>query len=225
MDSRFGGFQPSIVFPVVLIGWIFSLCLHEFSHAAVAYRGGDHSVREKGYLSFNPLKYIDPTLSLVLPILFLIFGGIGLPGGSVLINQSRLKSPLWQSAVSLAGPLSNAVFTVLLALVFHSSPTLAGTSWGIALAFLLELQVCAVLFNLLPVPGLDGFGIIAPFLPKEMRDQARLFGRNGVMILFAVMWIPSINHAFWNIVDGVVSFMGINPYLADLGRVVFQFWR
>jgi Zn-dependent protease len=65
-----------ITFLVVLVGWIFSLCLHEFSHALVAYYGGDTSVRDKGYLTFNPLKYTHPLYSIVLPLLFLVMGGI-----------------------------------------------------------------------------------------------------------------------------------------------------
>ena len=98
-----------ITFLVVLVGWVFSLCLHEFSHALVAYLGGDFTVREKGYLTFNPLKYTHPIYSLLLPILFLVMGGIGLPGGAVYIETWRLRSRKWESAVALAGPLSNLV--------------------------------------------------------------------------------------------------------------------
>ena len=60
-----------MTFLVVLIGWIFSLSLHEFAHALVAYYGGDTSVRDKGYLTFNPLKYTHPLYSIALPLLFL----------------------------------------------------------------------------------------------------------------------------------------------------------
>ena len=69
-----------LTFMIVLLGWIFSLCLHEFSHALVAYYGGDYTVKDKGYLTFNPLKYTHPVFSLLLPLLFLVMGGIGLPG-------------------------------------------------------------------------------------------------------------------------------------------------
>jgi len=70
-----------VTFLVVIVGWVFSLCLHEFSHALVAYYGGDTSVREKGYLTFNPLKYTHPVYSILMPMIFLLLGGIGLPGG------------------------------------------------------------------------------------------------------------------------------------------------
>ncbi len=68
-----------LTFVVVLIGWIFSLCLHEFSHTLVAYLGGDTTVKDKGYLTFNPLKYTHPVYSLLIPLIFLVLGGIGLP--------------------------------------------------------------------------------------------------------------------------------------------------
>jgi len=70
-------------FVIIFFGWIFSLCLHEFSHALVAYYGGDTTVKDKGYLTFNPLKYTHPFLSLILPLIILLMGGIGLPGGAV----------------------------------------------------------------------------------------------------------------------------------------------
>ena len=57
---------------IVLAGWIFTLCFHEFSHALVAYAGGDKSVKKKGYLTFNPVRYMHPFLSLVLPVLRII---------------------------------------------------------------------------------------------------------------------------------------------------------
>ncbi len=69
-------------FFIVTVLWIFSVCLHEFGHAIVAYYGGDTSVREKGYLTFNPLKYTHPVYSLLMPVIFMMLGGIGLPGGA-----------------------------------------------------------------------------------------------------------------------------------------------
>ncbi|BBD63966.1 peptidase, M50 family protein [Nostoc commune NIES-4072] len=63
----------------ICLGWILSLCLHEFGHALIAYWGGDTSVKDKGYLTLNPLKYTEPSLSLVLPLFFLLIGSIALP--------------------------------------------------------------------------------------------------------------------------------------------------
>src|SRR5512146_2988962 len=124
-----------MTFSIVLFGWIFSLCLHEFSHALVAYYGGDYTVREKGYLTFNPLKYTHPVYSIVLPLLFVMIGGIGLPGGAVYIERWRLRSRRWETAVSLAGPAANLLLAVVLGLLLRLAPADRSGIWP-ALAFL-----------------------------------------------------------------------------------------
>src|SRR5512142_3232633 len=137
-----------MTFIIVIIGWLFSLCLHEFSPALVAYYGGDTSVRENGYLTFNPLNYTHPVYSILLPMVFLLLGGIGLPGGAVYIERWRLRSKGWESAVSLAGPAANLFLAVVLAVVLRFAPPGAGGVWP-ALAFLAMLQVTALVLNLI----------------------------------------------------------------------------
>ena len=154
-----------MTFVVVILGWVVSLTLHEFSHAFVAYRGGDFTVKEKGYLTFNPLKYTHPVYSILLPMIFLLLGGIGLPGGAVYIETWRLYSDKWKTAVSLAGPISNLFLAFLLGMIRRFGPVTNTGIWP-GLAFLGFLQVTAALFNLLPVPPFDGFGAIRPYLSK-----------------------------------------------------------
>ena len=226
MNLSFSGANPLVVFPVVLFGWIFSLCLHEFAHALVAFYGGDTSVRDKGYLSFNPLRYIDPQLSIVYPLIFLFLGGLGLPGGAVLINRAKLKAPFWGSLVSLAGPTSNAVLALLLGLTLHLVPSLATGSVGEGLAFLTLLQVSAVILNSLPIPGLDGFGIWSPFLPRDVQLWAFQYGRAAMMLLFMALWfVPGFNDFFWNAVFHLTGALGVSPDAAIEGQRAFQFWR
>src|SRR5512141_2416484 len=95
------------VFLLVTVAWVFSVCLHEFGHALTAYYGGDYTVKEKGYLTLNPVHYTHPVYSLVMPLVFMLLGGIGLPGGAVYINEHLLRSRGWRAAVSLAGPAMN----------------------------------------------------------------------------------------------------------------------
>jgi Zn-dependent protease len=213
------------VFIVVLIGWVFSLCLHEFSHALVAYHGGDTTVREKGYLTFNPFKYTHPVLSIVLPLVFLAMGGIGLPGGAVYIETWRIRDRRWLSAMSLAGPTANLVLAIVLGLVLQVG-SIAHTTVGAGLAFLGMLQVSAVLLNLIPIPPLDGFGAISSFLDPEFRAQMSRFGSYGIMVLFLVFWyIPGVSDFFWQLVDKISALFGISPYLASIGYSQFMFWK
>jgi Zn-dependent protease len=215
-----------MTFVLVLIAWIFSLCLHEFSHAAVAYLGGDTTVKEKGYLSFNPLAYAHPVLSVVLPVVILLIGGLALPGGAVYIETHRLRSRAWDSAVSLAGPLSNAVLAVVLALPFMLGlidVDSARPLWA-AYSFIIMLQVMATLFNLIPIPPLDGFGIIAPWLEKDLRAQATQFGSQyGLIILIALFWgVDDVAITFWQTVGVVIRFLNVPDDLALEGLDAFQ---
>ena len=100
-------FETAGVVFIVFGGWVISLCAHEFAHALAGDLGGDRGVRERGYLSFNPLSYTHVLLSIVLPIVFLFIGGLGLPGGAVYIDRARLRSSRWGSLVSAAGPLAS----------------------------------------------------------------------------------------------------------------------
>lgn len=218
-------------FALVLVGWVFSVTLHEFGHAIVAYWGGDTTVKDKGYLSFNPLKYAHPMLSIGMPLLFLALGGIGLPGGAVYIEQHRLRSKWWRMAVSAAGPFMNLVLALVLAAPFalHLVDWRAiyehETLWS-AVAFLGMLQVTAVLFNLLPIPPLDGYGIIEPLLDPRTAYTMRQFAGFGIMLVFLALWfIPPVNQVFWNAVFDVTGRLDIPLYLIGNGFDNFMFWQ
>lgn len=214
-----------MTFLVVIIGWVLSLSLHEFSHALVAYMGGDYTVREKGYLTFNPLKYTHPVYSLLLPLLFLVMGGIGLPGGAVYIETWRLRSRNWRTAVALAGPISNLLVAFILALVLRFAPINFTGIWP-GLAFLALLQVTAVVLNLIPVPPFDGYNAIEPRLNEAARmkfEQAR-----GVFIwivLLLLWYVPLVGNMFWGLIFFISSVLGIPLEAAILGLDLFRFWR
>ena len=214
-----------MTFIVVLIGWVFSLCLHEFSHALVAYLGGDYTVREKGYLTFNPLKYTHPVFSLLLPLLFLVMGGIGLPGGAVYIETWRLRSKNWRTAVSLAGPASNLLLTIILALVLRFAPNNSTGVWP-GLAFLALLQVTAVVFNLIPVPPFDGYNAIEPHLDDLTREKFEQTRGVFIWIVFLVLWfVPIVSNMFWGLIFFISRILGVPLELASMGLSQFMFWR
>jgi Zn-dependent protease len=214
-----------MTFVVVLFGWIFSVCLHEFAHALVAYWGGDTSVKDKGYLSLNPIRYADPIYSFALPVLFLVAGGIGLPGGAVYVDHNRLRSRAWQSAMSLAGPAANALLAVVIGLLLQYTD-LSDGAWGPALSFLGLLQVSSVILNLLPVPMLDGFRAIEPWLPYDIRESAYRLGSNGVFFVMLALWyVRPLNAALWGAADAAAFAIGIPLDQAFDGFGQFRFWK
>ncbi|TNY37011.1 site-2 protease family protein [Thermomonospora catenispora] len=205
-DEKFSQFA---VFGLVLAGWILSLCLHEFGHAYLAYRSGDHGAATRGYLTLNPLKYGDVTLSFLLPVLFILMGGIGLPGGAVWIDRGRIPGRLRHSLISAAGPLANLAFAIVLAVAVTNLRSPDHLVFWSALAFLTFLQVTAALLNLLPIPGLDGFGIVEPYLPRRWAAKANEVGGYAFLILLAVLWIPPVNGLFFDVVLHVTDLLGV----------------
>jgi Zn-dependent protease len=200
-------------FYIVTVVWVLSVCLHEFGHAWVAYKGGDYTVKEKGYFTLNPLKYTDPVGSLLLPILFVALGGIGLPGGAVYIDRSLLLSRKWETAMSLAGPAVNVVFVLAIgaSFKFGAVKTDVDSLLSVSLAFLLYLQISAVLLNLLPLPPLDGFQAIAPWLPAQVRAQGYANATVAQFVLFiGLCFVPAVNHAFWGVVLSVTELLGVD---------------
>jgi Zn-dependent protease len=214
-----------MTFIIVLIGWVFSLCLHEFAHAFVAYQGGDYTVKDKGYLTFNPLKYTHPVYSLLLPILFLMMGGIGLPGGAVYIEKWRLRGRGWETAVSLAGPSANALLALVLGLILRLVPVDSTGIWP-GLAFLALLQVTAVVLNLIPLPPFDGYGALEPYLPLNLRMNVARMGGLLIWIVILALWrVRFISDLFWGLVFFLAQVVGVPLQLAVLGFDQFLFWQ
>ena len=212
----------------IMGGWITSVALHEFGHAIVAFWGGDESVEDKGYLTLNPLKYSNPILSIVIPVLMLLMGGIGFPGGAVYINIYALRKPNYRSLVSAAGPLANLLCVILLALPFDNIPFSlffwsAPTEFLNGIAFLAFLQITAIIINLLPIPGLDGFGILEPFLPHDLVGVTNFIRPFGFFILYLFVFVDSpISNIFWNNVWFVTDLLSPNlAYYANEGLKMF----
>lgn len=214
-------------FAFVLIGWLFSLTLHEFGHAAAAFLNGDRSESTRRYLSGNPLLYLHPILSIVLPLLFVLLGGIGLPGGAVYLQQGYIRDRWRQSVVSLAGPAANLVALLVLVALFRLSggaTGFLGEGGAGAIAFLAFLQVSAILLNLIPIPGLDGYGAIEPYLSYQTRQQFEAIRPYGFILVFVIFYLPLLSQVFFNVVDGGLSLTGIDPGSFFTGYLNFRFW-
>jgi Zn-dependent protease len=223
------GAAPGLTLPLTILfvlgGWVTSLCIHEFGHAFIAYLGGDRSVAAAGYLSLNPLKYLHPLLSIGLPVVFLLLGGIGIPGGAVYLNEQAIRNNRWRSLASAAGPVSNLVFAILIGwpfLLFQGAAPFGNEQFWAALAFLVFVELSAVVLNLIPIPPFDGFGIIAPWLSIDLRILASRLGMLPLLVLFFLLWQGGpVSATFWNFVYGLSSLLNVSPDLIYLGHHQF----
>ena len=212
------------VFIFVIAGWVVSLCLHEFGHAFTAWRFGNRDAAVRGYLDLDPRRYTNPVLSLAVPIAITALGGIGLPGAAVYLRMSSMTARQ-RTLVSLAGPATNLLLAVLLLELTNvyfdpKHPVL----WA-GVAFLGFLQVTAVLLNLLPVPGLDGYNALEPHLSPETQRALEPFKPYGVLVLFLLLFAPVLNQGFFEIVDWYFELSGVPRLLWQAGAGLTQFWR
>jgi len=217
----------------VFIGWILSVVLHELAHGLVAHFGGDYTIRQRGGLTLNPLQYVDPVNSIVFPAIIFLAGGVPLPGGVTYVREDLLRNRAWRSAVSAAGPASNLLLCLLLVLPFHPaigwlSPTPVGGQYSNAMLFLgamALLQMMAALFNLVPVPPLDGFHIINPYLPGQVQEklaspQVQMF---AFWIFFLAVWrIPGLMQFFFNIFAHALRLLGFDWQTVEFVRQAYN---
>jgi Zn-dependent protease len=215
------------VFGFVMVGWILAVMAHEFSHAAVAWFAGDKTVAAKGYLSFDPRRYGDLGVTLVIPIVALALGGIGFPGGAVYLRQDLMRGPLWRAAASLAGPAATLAILLALSLGLHLWAAAGGAGALFeALTVLAFLQAMALVLNLLPIPGLDGFGAIRPFLPAGLTPTIRrMEGLVMVVLLLIIFYVPGASAALIVAAALLSHAVGLDIHALQAGWTAFHFWR
>lgn len=177
----------SAVLPFIFVvsGWVIALCLHEFGHAIVAYHGGDANIAQTGYLSLDPLSYTHAVYSIVMPVLFIVMGFIALPGGAVYVRTGRLRSRYWESATFAAGPLMSLLCLCVACAPFALGLSSAGGApiFWISLAVLAGFLALSIIWNLLPIPGLDGWGIMEPYMSANIRIAVAKWRQIGPLLL------------------------------------------
>lgn len=227
--------DAAVPFIIVFGGWIGSLILHEFAHALVAYWGGDYTVVEKGYLTLNPFKYVHPVNSIIFPLIILMAGGIGLPGGAVFIETHRLRSKWWRIAVAAAGPFANFICLIIFSAPFWSglvSPEQFAerANFWYPVALLVFLQVTAIMFNLLPIPPLDGFHIIEPFLPEDIATSLRSLGFVTLFFILIMFRLPAgsdgatLGREFYDQAIEITENFEVERGQIREGFIRFRFW-
>lgn len=177
-----GGLDGSgAAFAFVMAGWVLGLCLHAFGHALVGARWGlpDGEAR-----TLDPLRAPDPVATLVLPVILTILAGLGFPGGAAPAGAGDGLSPGRRSAVAAGGPALSLGFLMVLVLLYAlASPDSEILRAVLAVSVL--FQATGLVLGLMPVPGLDGYGILRPWLPGDWTWTDRM-ARHASLVLFGL---------------------------------------
>lgn len=197
-----------IAFAIVLVSMIF----HELAHGLAAYFLGDDTAKEEGRLTLNPLKHLDPFLSVLLPLMLFVSGGPVFGGAKpVPVNSRNLKYGVWGMAiVAIAGPLTNFVLALVAFLVgFHTGAFVSGAGiWGEVLADVVTINLGFGVFNLIPIPPLDGSRVLYAIAPDGVREvMARMENWGIIIVMVLVVAVPSIvNTVMGGAINGILDF-------------------
>ncbi len=194
----------STLFAIIVL--VFSAVIHEVSHGFVAEKLGDPTARLQGRLTLNPLKHLDPFGSVILPLLLSL-----LPGGIIFgwakpvpYNPFNLKNPEKGAAlIALAGPVSNLFIAAVLSAVYRLIPFLSYGNQTLLIAgelisAIVLINIVLGIFNLVPIPPLDGAKVILPLIPDRARNFKRFFYEQNqygwiFLIVFIFVGLPLIS--------------------------------
>jgi Zn-dependent protease len=179
----------SIVLGIILI----SMTIHEAMHAFVAYWLGDDTAKREGRLTLNPIKHIDPFLTILLPLGLALIGAPIFGGAKpVPFNPDRVKGGDWGAAlVALGGPLTNLIFAFV---SFGIWTTIGAPTEGLLgqiLVVSIGVNLGFFVFNMLPLPPLDGSRVIYALAPEFVRAGMRWIERYGIIFIFALVLLAS----------------------------------
>lgn len=212
-----------IVFQLVIL--LFSIMIHEISHGAVALYLGDDTAKRLGRLTLNPVKHIDPFGSVILPLILAIPLFFGMP--SVIVgwakpvpyNPFNLKNPKKGAAlIGAAGPLSNILLAIVFTLALHLPVSfgIGGQTLILAFSLIILLNLLLAVFNLLPIPPLDGSKLLFALLPESWTGVQRALEINGLflLLLFIIFGLPLLRLVVFVVFGLLLGLAGV-----DLGQM------
>lgn len=177
---------------------IFSMTLHEVVHAFVGYFLGDDTAKAQGRLTLNPIKHIDPVLTIIMPVALYLMGGPIFGGAKpVPLNPNRIRHGEWGMAlVAVAGPLTNLLLAFVafgLGVIFGiiSSDGVMATSIGQIVWLFIQVNLGFFVFNMIPVPPLDGSRVLYALAPDGVRRGMEWIERYGLMLILIIVLVGS----------------------------------
>ena len=212
-------FDPTVLIIFYLIALIFSVMIHELAHGYVANSLGDPTAKYAGRLTLNPIKHLDPFGSVILPLLFLLISF--LPGGQsfifgwakpVPINPYNFKDQKWGTLkVSIAGPASNFAVAIVFGLAIRFLPATGALAPLIQLfSIIVFLNILLGLFNLIPIPPLDGSWILFRFLPQGSEKVKMFLQQYGLFILIFLLFSGVLSGIYF-LINLIIFFISRSP--------------
>lgn len=207
-------------FAFVMAGWILGLCLHEFGHAFVTWRiGGEAS----GALSLDPLRFAHPVVTVVLPVVFTVLGGIGVPGGAMPLDPpppGRRET----LAAALAGPAMTLLCIVTLAGLYHLTSADSDILRAV-LAVSVLFQGMALVLSLVPLPGLDGYNALRPWLPPPWQVVGDTGAQQAGFVLLALFLVSgAFSRLLFRVSLRLTMMLGIDPGDVVAGYRLIRLW-
>lgn len=192
---------------VVIVCLLVAMTVHEFMHAFVGYKLGDTTARDEGRISLNPLRHIDPFMTVLLPALTWVFLHVLiLAAKPVPFNPRRVKYDEFGAAmIAFAGPLSNLVLAVLGSLVLHGSG-LDGLASDVLNLFI-RLNVALFVFNLIPIPPLDGSRVLYAFAPRPVQEFMERIEPYGIIIVIALVLLGGLGTIVTNLNQNILNLL------------------
>ena len=198
---------------IILVIVVASVILHELAHGVVAYLLGDNTAKDAGRLTLNPIKHIDPYMSILVPVVLYIlkapvFGG----AKPVPITPQNLKWKEWGMAlVAIAGPFTNLLLAFIFFVIGHFTGWLYGTGGELVEFIFTEcvfVNLGFTIFNILPIPPLDGSRVLYAIAPDGFRTILQNMERYGIIIVYGLILIfgEVFSHLMIGGMDGILKF-------------------
>jgi len=198
-----------VSFFIIALIFFFSVILHECAHGWVAYRLGDPTAKEHGRLTLNPIKHVDFLGTIILPLMLVVIGSPVILGWAkpVPVNFARLRNPKRDMMlVGLSGPMTNIFLAIILSIILKSN------IFPVAISVLqmgILVNLVLAIFNLIPIPPLDGSRFVMGLLPARYAYFYAKLERYGIVIVFLLLYFGVLSRLVWPIVVQLARYLGV----------------
>lgn len=205
--QQIGVFDDPVSIVIRVVALTVAITVHEANHALAAVKLGDPTPQKMGRLSLNPLRHLDPVGTM---LLFIASFGWGKP---VMFNPQNLRGnqALGSALVSAAGPVANLVTAFLVAGLLDLTPQI-GLWWVVLLRVIVAVNIALAVFNLLPIPPLDGFGVLTGVVPRPIAQALAPLYNYGPLILLGLVFLPQmggpnvLGQVMFPVIDSLTDF-------------------